>query len=182
MCDGFIFTGGPDLDPALYGQETHETVKNQLVEKRREVYDLALVRQVIDAQKPFLAICLGCQEVNVALGGTLIQDINSHLKTDIKHSESYSRHDVVVEPDSLIATLTGEGKILGNTSHHQAVNKPGDGIRVTSRCPDDGIVESFELEDYPFGIAVQWHPEIIYEEPTHLALFQGLVKAASKNK
>lgn len=180
LCDGFIFTGGDDLDPALFGQVKDESVKSVPLLKRREVYDLALIRQVIDSRKPFLAICLGCQEVNVALGGTLLQDINASMKTDVEHSKGYSRHDIVVEPDTLLASLTGQGAILGNTSHHQAIDKPGDGVKVTARCPQDGIIESFELEDYPFGVAVQWHPELIYEEPTHLALFQGLVKAAQK--
>jgi putative glutamine amidotransferase len=182
LCDGFIFTGGPDLDPSIYGQEVHETVKNQLVAKRREMYDMSLVHQVIDRKKPFLAICLGCQEVNVAMGGTLIQDIPSSIKTDLDHAKQYERHDIEVQPDTLIASLVGAGKILGNTSHHQAVDKPGKGLKVTSHSPTDGIIESLELQDYPFGIAVQWHPEMIYSEPTHLALFQGLVKAAAANK
>lgn len=179
LCDGFIFTGGPDLDPALFGQEVHETVKDQMVHKRRENYDLALVRAVIAARKPFLAICLGCQEVNVVLGGTLIQDIPSAITTEIEHAKTYSRHDVVVEPGNLLASLVGEGTILANTSHHQAVDRLGEGAIATSKCPADGILESFELKDYPFGLALQWHPEMIHDEPTHLAVFQGLVKAAS---
>jgi putative glutamine amidotransferase len=179
LCDGFVFTGGPDLDPQLYGQEPHETVKNQLVHPRRQNYDLALVRAVIAAKKPFLAICLGCQEVNVVLGGTLIQDIPSALSTEIEHSKTYSRHEVVVDGDTLLAGMVGEGKILANTSHHQAVDQVGEGAIITSHCPADGIIESFELKDYPFGVALQWHPEMIFDEPTHLALFQGLVQAAS---
>jgi len=180
LCDGFIFTGGPDLDPALYGQETHDTVKGQLVEKRRQNYDLALIREVIKRKKPFLAICLGCQEVNVVLGGTLIQDIPSVIKTDIEHSKSYSRHDVEVKPGTLLASIVGAGTILGNTSHHQSVDQIGDGAVVTSRCPVDGIIESFELTDYPFGLGLQWHPEVIHEEPTQLEIFKALVAAASR--
>ncbi len=182
LCDGFIFTGGPDIDPKLYGQEVHETVKDQMVEKRRETYDLALIQQVLDRKKPFLAICLGCQEVNVALGGTLIQDINSHLTTTVEHSKTYSRHDVVVDGGTLLASMVGEGTVLANTSHHQSVDKPGAGVLITSRCPVDGIIESFEIKDYPFGVALQWHPEMIFDEPAHLALFQGLVEVAGKQK
>lgn len=179
LCDGFIFTGGPDLDPALFGQPVHEKVKDHIVEPRRQNYDLALIRQVIDRRKPFLAICLGCQEVNVALGGTLIQDIDSHLKTDIEHAKSYSRHDVVVDGGTLLASIVGEGTVLANTSHHQSVDQIGGGAVITSRCPVDGIVESFELTDYPFGLGLQWHPEVIHDEPTQLAIFQALVKASS---
>jgi putative glutamine amidotransferase len=179
LCDGFIFTGGPDLDPALYGQEVHETVKNQIVHKRRQDYDLALIRKVIEARKPFLAICLGCQEVNVVLGGTLVQDIPSIIKTEIDHAKSYSRHDVEVKAGSLLASIVGDGTCLANTSHHQSVDKIGEGAEVTSLSPTDGIIESFELKEYPFGLALQWHPEVIHDEPRQLAIFQALVKAAA---
>lgn len=179
LCDGFIFTGGPDLDPALYGQEVHEAVKDKMVEKRRENYDLALIRAVIAVRKPFLAICLGCQEVNTVLGGTLIQDIPSTIKTELDHAKSYSRHDVEVKPGTLLASILGEGTVLANTSHHQSVDKVGEGAVITSHSPVDNIVESFELVDYPFGLALQWHPEVIHDEPKQLALFQALVKAAS---
>lgn len=178
LCDGFVFTGGPDLDPALYGQDVHEKVKDQIVHPRRQAYDLALIKAVIAARKPFLAICLGCQEVNVVLGGTLIQDIPSAIQTEIDHSKTYSRQDVDVKPGSLIASLTGEGRILANTSHHQAVDRIGQGAIITSHCPVDGIIESFELENYPFGLAVQWHPEMMFDEAPHLALFRGLIDAA----
>lgn len=181
LCDGFIFTGGPDLDPALYGQEAHETVKDQMVHPRRQAYDLALIKAVIAARKPFMGICLGCQEVNVALGGSLIQDIPSSITTTLNHSETYSRHDVAIKGESLLSSIIGEGTVLANTSHHQAVDRPAEGTLVTSHCPVDGVIESFELKDYPFGLALQWHPEMIYSEPTHLALFQALVKAAASN-
>ena len=180
LCDGFVFTGGPDLDPALYGQDVHETVENQMVHPRRQSYDLALIRAVIAARKPFLAICLGCQEVNVVLGGTLIQDIPSAMTTEIDHAKTYDRHNVTVDAGSKIAELIGSGTVLANTSHHQAVDKLGDGAVITSRCPVDNIIESFELTNYPFGIATQWHPEMIFDEKAHLALFEGLVKAATE--
>ncbi len=179
LCDGFIFTGGPDLDPTLYGQEVHEKVKDCMVHKRRENYDLALIKQVLARKKPFLAICLGCQEVNVVLGGTLIQDIPSVNDTEIDHAKSYSRHDVEVKPGTLLASIVGEGTLLANTSHHQCVDKPGEGCVITSYSPTDNIPESFELTDYPFGLALQWHPEVIHDEPKQLAMFQALVKASA---
>lgn len=179
LCDGFIFTGGPDIDPAHYGQEPHETVKDKMVHKRRENYDLALIKEVLKQRKPFLGICLGCQEVNVVLGGTLVQDIPSAITTHIDHGKSYARHDVVVEPGTLLASIVGDGTVLANTSHHQCVDKIAEGAIVTSHCPVDGIIESFELKDYPFGIGLQWHPEIIHDEPKQLAIFQALIKAAT---
>ena len=179
LCDGFIFTGGDDLHPSLYGQEPVKA-KSVLVEKRRQEYDMALVGRVLEKKKPFLAICLGCQEVNVSLGGDLIQDIHSSMETVVEHSKTYSRHDAVVEGGTLLASLVGEGLVLANTSHHQAIDRPGKGVKITSRCPTDGIIESFELEDYPFGLGIQWHPEMIFDEPAHLALFQGLVRASSR--
>lgn len=179
LCDGFVFTGGPDMDPALYGQEKHEKVV--LMESRRQNYDMALIEKVIASRKPFLGICLGCQEVNVVLGGTLIQDIPSAIETELVHSsDGYTRQEVDVHPGTLVAKLTGGGRINANTAHHQSVDQPGKGLKVSAVSPTDGVIESLELEDYPFGVAIQWHPEMISEEAPHRGIFVGLVEAARK--
>lgn len=183
LCDGFVFVGGPDLNPKLYGQDFVHPTSGELNE-RRESFDLRLIRKVIDLKKPFLAVCLGCQQVNVVRGGTLIQDITSQTETTVahtqKHAPYYVRQEVDVVAGTKLAALVGEGILNANTAHHQAVDKPGEGVKISSYCPIDGIVESFELEDYPYGIAVQWHPEMISHEPQQLKLFQGLVEEASK--
>lgn len=181
LCAGFIFIGGPDIHPEKYGQQDIHPTSNLLPE-RRQNYDFMLIGEVIGRKKPFLAVCLGCQEVNVFLGGTLIQDIASQTGSTVQHSckqaPHYMRQVVDVEPGTLTATMVGEGRVNANTAHHQAIGEPGKGIRISSRCPEDGIIESYELENYPFGVALQWHPEMLVDEPAHMNLFKGLVKAA----
>lgn len=181
LCDGYVFVGGPDLNPARYCSDpVHPTCS--LAPERRENYDLALIDAVLTRRKPFLAVCMGCQEVNVVLGGTLIQDIASQTGSKVQHSikqaPHFLRQEVVVEAGTLLAELVGAGPLNANSAHHQAVDKPGRGVRINSRCPVDGIIESYELEDYPFGLALQWHPEMLVHEEAHLKLFQGLVNAA----
>ena len=180
QCDGFIFTGGADIDPSRFGEKQHPTTNR--LPGRREEYDFALIREVMVARKPFLAVCLGCQEVNVALGGTLIQDVHSETSTTIRHSVKQipylARHAVRLEPDSLFARLTGMETLDTNSAHHQSVREPGTGVRVTAVAAD-GIIEGFEVEGYPFGLAVQWHPEYLVDEAPHLAIIRGLVDAAS---
>jgi putative glutamine amidotransferase len=179
-CNGFIFTGGPDINPARYGKGQHPTISP--LSERREDFDFALIRQVIDARKPFLAICLGCQEVNVALGGTLIRDIASETSTTIQHSWKQApylkRHDVAIEPRTKLADLVGTNTLSTNSAHHQAVDQPAAAVQVSSRCTD-GIIESYEVRNYPFGLGIQWHPEYLIAEAPHLNLFKGLVRAAN---
>ena len=123
------------------------------------------------------------QEVNVALGGTLIQDIHSEttgtLRHTVKQMPYLARHKVTIEPGSLIARLAGVETLDTNTAHHQAVREPGSGVRVTA-VAEDGIIEGFEVEGYPFGLAVQWHPEYLTGEAPHLAIISGLVDAAAE--
>jgi putative glutamine amidotransferase len=181
-CEGFIFVGGPDINPARYGHsEVNPTVT--LLPERRETYDFMLIEEVLQTRKPFLGICLGCQEVNVALGGTLIQDIQCSVTSTIQHSlklsPHYARQTVQVEPGTTMAEITGGGELQANSAHHQAIDQPGRGLRVSSRCREDGIIESMELENYGFGLAVQWHPEVLaLEEKPHLQIFEALIAAA----
>jgi putative glutamine amidotransferase len=182
MVDGFVFIGGSDIDPTRYGAVPHPTVNR--IPLRRENYDFELIRRAIDARKPFLAICLGCQQVNVALGGTLIQDIPSETSSTIQHSmkqDPYDpRHDVTVKKNTKLYELVETTTLSTNSSHHQAVKDAPRKVTITSHAAD-GIIESFELKDHPFGLGIQWHPERLTDEKEHLALFKGLVEAASKN-
>jgi putative glutamine amidotransferase len=179
LCDGFVFIGGPDIRPDRYGKAPHPA-ENRIPE-RREEYDFRLIEIVIRNGKPFLAVCLGCQEVNVALGGTLIQDIVGETSTSIRHimkqTPYFLRHDVAVETGTLLHDLVGTTTLSTNSSHHQSVASPAERLRVTARSAD-GIIEALELKDYGFGVCVQWHPEHLTSEPLHLKLFEGLVKAA----
>ena len=179
-CDGFVFTGGPDIDAARFGEESHPLMSP--LPPQREEHDFALLEAVLAARKPLLAICLGCQELSVMRGGTIIQDILSEFPDALQHSRkpvpTLTRHDATVEPGSLLASITGPGTISVNSSHHQAIRDPGEGLRVTAHAPD-GIIEAIELIDHPFAVGLQWHPEYLVDEPTHLALFQGLVAACN---
>ena len=183
ICDGFVFTGGKDIDPARYGETAHESVNP--LHLRRENYDFSLIQEVLRSRKPFLAVCLGCQEVNVALGGTLVQDIVSETSTTIDHKQDGSRgeptHDIAITSPSKLASLVSVTSLSVNSFHHQSCDVPGKNIKYTAKAPD-GVVESYELEDYPFGVAVQWHPEGLTSYTAHLKVYEGLVNAARHGK
>jgi putative glutamine amidotransferase len=174
--DGVLLSGsGSDVDPALYGAGLHP--KLGPVHKQRDTMDLALVRLAIDTGKPLLAICYGTQALNVALGGTLVQ----HLETGIPHSDASAAHRVLVEPDSVLARLAGAGEHTVNTSHHQALDHVAAALRVTAHAPD-GTIEAVEgLEPSRFLVGVQWHPERIWQQSRiSQALFEELVRQSGK--
>lgn len=180
VCDGFVFVGGADINPARYGEEPHPT--NGELPACRECYDFTLIEEVLRLRKPFLAICLGCQEVNVLLGGSLIQDIASETESEIRHSMKQApflnRHDVMVEPGTRFSELLGRPDMINtNSAHHQAVRELGRGLIASARC-SDGVLEAFELADYPFGLCIQWHPEYLQDEAPHRRLFEGLIEAS----
>lgn len=159
---GVVLTGGEDVDPAAYGAERDPRTTD--VHDRRDRCELALVALAHERRVPTLAICRGIQLVNVSLGGTLIQDIPSECPSNIDHDRSKDRtmrvHDVSIAPDTMLASAVGSsGRISVNSSHHQALARVADGLRVTARAPD-GIIEGAEWTgDDWWMLAVQWHPE-----------------------
>ena len=179
--DGILLAGGEDCDPAAYGEDRHPTVEP--MDARRQSNDLGLARAARERGIPTLGICLGLQVMNVASGGTLIQDINSHLKTDIEHvsdPEDRARHGVRIESNTKLATILGGCRDIDvNSSHHQAIRNVGRGLRVTAKAPD-GIVEGLEDPAHPFYVGVQWHPEDMTGEEAASALFGAFVEAARK--
>lgn len=178
--DGLLLAGGADCDPAVYGEARHATVKP--MDPRRQSNDLSLAALAREQGVPALGICLGLQMMNVSAGGTLIQDIDSHLQTDIRHSselEVRRRHAVAVHPETHLSSILGARELEVNSSHHQAVGRLGKGFRVTAHAPD-GIVEGIEDPDHPFYLGVQWHPEDMRGEPAGDALFLAFVAAARK--
>lgn len=183
LCDGFVLIGGGDIAPSRYGASPHP-LTNPLPQ-RRENYDFALIDTILSKHKPFLAICLGCQEVNVALGGTLIQDIASETSSTIQHSTKQQprslRHEVMIAEGSLLGNIVKTHRLLTNSSHHQAIAKLGKGLVISARA-DDGIIEACELTDYPFGLCIQWHPEAMVDVPEQLALFKALIEAARNGR
>lgn len=175
--DGLVLTGGEDVDSTLYGQERHS--KGGMPNRTRDTTEIALVLAARDAAKPVLAICRGPQLLNVALGGTLIQDIASEVPGALEHDARSDRaakvHDVDVEAGSRIAEAMGATRISVNSLHHQSVGDLAPGLRITARAPD-GIVEGVEAESPDWwAIAVQWHPEEMNEsvEPWDRGLFHA---------
>lgn len=179
--DGILLAGGEDCDPKLYGEERHPTTET--MDPRRQENDVTLARAARERGIPTLGICLGVQVMNVAAGGTLIQDIDSELGTEVEHvsnPENRVRHDVILEDDTrLRSILTGPKQINVNSSHHQAIKDVGRGFRVTAEAPD-GIVEGLEDPDHPFYVGVQWHPEDMPGENSASRLFGAFVEAARK--
>jgi putative glutamine amidotransferase len=183
--DGLLLTGGGDVDPARYGQQPHP--KTAFVSVARDEMEAAAIRLAIDAGKPLLAICRGMQMVNVALGGTLHQHVPDAFGGTLQHAQDADRptptHGVRVEPGSRTAAALGlahgETGIAVNSMHHQAVDRPGDGLVPTAWAPD-GVVEALDLPGYrPWFAAVQWHPEEMAPSIAHARhLFAAFVDAA----
>jgi putative glutamine amidotransferase len=186
--DGLLLTGGGDVDPALYGEARHATF--EAAETGRDEYEIALARAAVAKGIPLLAICRGMQVVNVAMGGTLFQDIPSQVTGALDHSVPQPRvqiaHEVWVSTDSMLSTLLADHMEDGetchvNSRHHQSVKTVADGFEVTATSPD-GVVEAMEKPGAPFCVAVQWHPENFWRTGEFRELFEGLVQAASARK
>jgi putative glutamine amidotransferase len=183
--DGIMISGGGDMDPAGYGEEALPQVAG--VNPVRDELELYLIRRAVEDDKPLLAICRGQQVLNVALGGSLIQDIPAQCATATKHDYPadiwFERivHPVTVEKDSHLYAVMDETAAFGvNSLHHQAINHLGAGLAVTARAAD-GIIEAVELPGQSFMIGVQWHPEALFDDhPLMLRLFEGLAQAAKE--
>lgn len=178
--DGLVLAGGFDCAPSLYGEEQHPTV--QPMDSRRQENDLALAGAARQLGVPTLGICLGLQVMNVAAGGSLVQDIDSQVGTDVRHAsepENRARHDVTIQPGTQLAAILGEQSMNVNSSHHQAIRNVAEGFRVTAQAPD-GIVEGMEDPQLPFYLGVQWHPEDMPGENSASRLFAAFVEAAQE--
>lgn len=172
--DGVVLSGSSsDVDPARYQAERSPHVK--VIHQEKDAVDTAMVRLAQETRKPLLGICFGTQAMNVALGGTLRQ----HLETGTNHSDRKSRHAVRVEPGTVLARLGGAGEFPVNSSHHQAIDRVAASLRVTAQS-SDGVIEAVESTDPGrFLVGVQWHPERIWKESDlSRALFEELVRRA----
>lgn len=186
--DGVLLTGGEDIELKHYAPNTPPelaaTIKD--VEPERDVLEFALVDEVFRQRKPLLCICRGHQMLNVALGGTLIVDIAAQLPGAMAHKQVERKfelvHDVALAPDSQIAAILGATHTGTNTTHHQAVARVADALRVTGTTTD-GVIETMELKDksrLPFLQSVQFHPERLYDRYPHFAeLFSAFIRASA---
>jgi putative glutamine amidotransferase len=185
--DGILLAGGGDVDPSMYGEAAHPTFG--AAEPGRDVYEIELVRRALDADLPMLAICRGIQVLNVARGGSLVQDIASQLATTIEHRLAVPphaavelAHEIWLDKDSLLARLIGGPEVAEavnvNSRHHQAARELGEGLVSTATAPD-GVVEAIEDPSRRFCLGVQWHPENFYRTGEFRSLFEGLVRAST---
>lgn len=177
--DGFLLTGGLDLDPRRQGQPTHPAV--QPMAERREESDRVLVRRLLARQMPVLAAGVGMHQVNSALGGTLHLHLPEELPRAMPHWDPSAhgphRHAVLLEPNTRLDDIYGGGEIRVNSNHHQAVKQLGSKLRVAALAPD-GVIEAFEAIDPNwFCVGVQWQPECDTASALDMQLFEGFLQA-----
>ncbi len=179
---GLVLTGGSDLDPAFYGAPPHP--KLGAVIRERDEFEIALCREALARDLPVLAICRGCQVLNVATGGTLVQDIPSEIAGVVDHDPTAERwetaHEVRVLRGTKLREILGKDSVAVNSFHHQSVGRVGNALVVSARSEADDVIEAIEAPDHRFALGVQWHPEGFWrEEEGFHSLFDALVRASS---
>lgn len=188
MVDGLLFSGGADLDPALYGDtEVHPDTYE--ISALRDRFELELLNEAIARDLPVLCICRGIQVLNVALGGSLHQHIPDHVDHSLEHRQSVSgipvgdpAHQVEVLPDTLAATIFGTRQLNVNSYHHQSIRNLAAGLVLNAVSPD-GVVEAVSLPGEPFVFGMQWHPELMFDQhDAQLRPFEAFVSAAANHK
>ncbi len=171
--DGLLLPGGIDVNPHHYGRARHPQLGE--TDEGQDLFEIAIAREAWRRRMPILAICRGIQLLNVALGGTLIQDLPSDCPSELVHRQTAERpvstHEVIVDCESRLFRLTGQTMSV-NSFHHQAVDTPGSELRVAARSAD-GVIEALESDVHPRVIAVQCHPE---ETAIHDAKSQALFR------
>ena len=181
--DGIIFSGGADIDPQIYQGDPHPSVYG--LDHERDALEIPLLLQTIKDKKPFFAICRGFQVLNVALGGTLYTHVEDQLKNSIQHDtprdrpRDYLAHEIRIEEDNRLAKIIDTPIIKVNSWHHQGAKDIPAQLKITART-SDGLVEAMELDNHPFSIAVQWHPEWMPESESMQKLFRAFVEASEK--
>jgi putative glutamine amidotransferase len=187
--DGHLLTGGVDVDPTRYGEIAHPTVTE--IDPERDAFEIDLVTEARQRKLPILAICRGVQLLNVACGGTLVQDLPSqaaggteHLLAVPPHQSCELAHEIWIDKDTVLAELMND-RLNGtdtcdvNSRHHQALKALAPGFRVSATAPD-GVVEAVEDPSAAFCVGVQWHPENFWRTGEFRSLFEGFLEATSK--
>lgn len=180
--DGVLLAGGVDMEPSTFGETPHPQLGR--TDRSRDQVELKLAQWAIAEGKPLLGLCRGHQVLNVALGGTLYQDIEAQVPEAIRHDwfpgfpRDYLAHDVTITRDSRLHAAVGAASMPVNSMHHQAVKSLAPGLLVTARA-EDGVIEAIEADGPNYLVGVQWHPEVFEQrdERTH-RLFQSFVDAA----
>jgi putative glutamine amidotransferase len=182
--DGLLLPGGGDVDPVHYGESRHKNCNDPSAE--RDETELALARWAMDGGLPLLAVCRGIQVLNVALGGSLFQDIQAQIPGAERHDwyPNHPRdrlsHTVAISPETRLAHISGTTSLPVNSLHHQSVKDVAPGLVVTGLAPDE-IIEAVEAQDHPFAIGVQWHPEeLAGGDARAQRLFDAFVEASRR--
>lgn len=187
-CDAILFAGGNDIDPSMFGEELHPTVKD--ISKLRDAVELRLMRWSVEDDRPILGVCRGMELLNIVRGGDLYQDIPSMLPDATDHNLSSAAKDIEhiahvlrLEPGSRFAGIIGKGTLGTNTHHHQAIREVGEGLRAVA-WSEDGVIEAIEAEGKPFVIGVQSHPESMWPKaaPEWRNFFQEFVDQAAAGR
>jgi putative glutamine amidotransferase len=186
--DGFLFTGGDDIHPRFYKERPRAGTKLNLVTNSRVRFEIDLFKAAMKAKKPVLAICYGAQLVNVALGGTLYQDIPLQIPKAIRHGTAKAGekvfHPVSIFEGTKLCTFlgncaAGDCSIRVRSSHHQSIKNPGRGLRLSAVSPD-GVFEALESRGKHYLVVVQWHPEKTMSDGPSQRLFESLVQASRR--
>jgi putative glutamine amidotransferase len=179
--DGILFSGGGDVQPQCYGSQAHPLVQN--VDEDRDRLEIFLVNLAMRERIPFFGICRGLQVINVALGGSLYEDLveqrpeTQRHDYDVAYPRDYLAHPVSIQPESRLEGIIGLPAVEVNSLHHQGIRSLAPSLTASAWAPD-GLVEAVELLDHPFGLAVQWHPECLRERKLMRRLFRTFTVAA----
>lgn len=181
LFDGLLLLGGFDVDPTFYGQEPHFELGETF--RKRDLFEIALLKATIEAGKPIMGICRGLQLINAGLGGTLYQDLSEDPTARLKHHQlapgNLPTHHVNVHEGSQLQKLVGN-RIYINSRHHQSIHEVAPGLKVVARA-DDGVIEAVESIDSNQILAVQWHPENMFKHtPESQVIFKDLIDRASQ--
>lgn len=178
--DGFLLTGGGDIDTSRYNGINHPKVSN--VDPERDELEINIVKLTFEQKIPLLGICRGIQVINVALNGTLISDISSQFATTIRHdlfpgiARDFEAHSIEITKGSRLERIFAGNSLNVNSLHHQGIKLLGNGLKATAFAPD-GMIEAVEAENHPFFIGVQWHPEWMQNSPVMNKLFEEFVNS-----
>ena len=184
--DGLFLMGGYDIDPKEYGEKDRACI---FCEPERDEVELVLLKKAIEQKLPILAICRGFQVLNVALGGSLYQDVVKEMPGALQHSfhrdgdgnilpRDFLAHEINIQENSMLHTLSKTTRMGVNSLHHQGIKELGRGLRAVAHAPD-GLIECVEIVDYPFGLGVEWHPEELHDEVS-TKIFSAFIDAAKK--
>ena len=184
LIDGLYLTGGYDIDPTLFGEEPHPNLG--VITRVRDDFEIVIIQKVLALDKPVLAVCRGSQILNVALGGTMYQDIYSQknispLQHQQKAIDSHPSHYIHIEKNTLLYNLVKRQKIKVNSRHHQANREVGKGLIVSGKA-SDGIIEAIESKVHRFVLGLQWHPENMAAngDESSIKIYDGFIEACKQ--